>query len=64
MEFLFHPLATKEFRISADWYKERSPKQEKFFIQNVFEIIDFITSNPEILKFGKNDNMFCEQPEM
>ncbi len=50
MKFQFHPLAEQEFEISADWYKERSIKHEKLFINQVLITIDFITKNPKIFQ--------------
>ena len=50
MKLLFHPLARKEFEISANWYKERSIKVEKRFVESVFETIDFIANNPKVVQ--------------
>ena len=50
MKLLFHPLAKKEFEISADWYKKRSVKVEKRFIESVFRTIDFIIKNPKVVR--------------
>ena len=46
MKLLFHPLAEKEFEISADWYKEKNIKLEKRFIKSVLNSIDLIIDNP------------------
>ena len=50
MKLLFHPLAKKEFEISANWYKERSIKVEKSFVESVFKTIDFITNYPKVAR--------------
>jgi len=46
MKLLFHPLAEKEFEISADWFRERSTIQEVRFIKNVLYTIELIIKNP------------------
>ena len=55
MRLFFHPLAEKEFEISADWYQERSIKQEKRFIKNVLSLIEIIIDNPHSFRKIKGE---------
>jgi len=55
MKYLFHPHAKEEYILSADWYKERSPKLEKRFIQNTNKTIDFIVKTPELYRIIKGN---------